>query len=195
MGQQRTGSQGNQRVKNRIAGPPNARRHALAAIWAVLCVHLVPVDAAEAPAAERETTTARAATGTVGALSYVRLYADAQGVSHFTDEQLPLTPAGSGGTAEDRLSINRLGDLKGVMFARLKAGEFEDWHVAPRRQIMLCVRGVVEITAGDGQKRRMVPGQFMLLEDVTGQGHRTRAVGRVDHVALALPLSDAVPSR
>ena len=94
---------------------------------------------------------------------------------------------------EERLFINRLGDLKGVMFAKLKAGADEDWHVAPRRQFMLCVRGLVEITAGDGQKRRMKPGQFMLLEDVSGQGHRTHALGREDHVALALPVPEGVP--
>lgn len=133
------------------------------------------------------------ATDAMAALSYVRLYADARGLSHFADERLPLTPAGSGATAEDRLSINRLGDLKGVIFVRLRAGAFEDWHVAPRRQIMLCVHGIVEITAGDGQKRRMMPGQFMLLEDVTGRGHTTRAVGNEDHVALALPVPEGVP--
>jgi hypothetical protein len=126
------------------------------------------------------------------ALSYVRLYADALGVSHFADEQLPLTPAGSRPDPEGRLSVFRLGDLKGVLFARLKAGAFEEWHVAPRRQFMLCVHGIVEITAGDGQKRRMKPGQIMLLEDLTGRGHTTRALGKEDHVALALPVSQGV---
>ncbi len=127
-------------------------------------------------------------------LAYMRLYSDASGTTHFADEQLALTPAGNGATVEERLFINRLGDLKGVMFAKLKAGANEDWHVAPRRQFMLCVRGLVEITAGDGQKRRMKPGQFMLLEDVSGQGHRTRALGREDHVALALPVPEGVPA-
>jgi hypothetical protein len=130
----------------------------------------------------------------VETLSYVRLYSDATGTSHFADEQLPLTPAGNGATVEERLYINRLGDLKGVMFARLKAGANEDWHVAPRRQFMLCVRGLVEITAGDGQRRRMKPGQFMLLEDVSGQGHRTHALGKADHVALALPVPEGIPA-
>ena len=128
-------------------------------------------------------------------LSYTRLYTDANGMSHFTDEQLVLTPAGTGATPEQRLSIHRLGDLSGVMFARLKAGVTEDWHVAPRRQFMLCVRGIVEITAGDGEKRRMTPGQFMLLEDTSGRGHRTHAAGPEDHVALALPVPDGIPTQ
>ena len=97
-------------------------------------------------------------------------------------------------TVEERLFVNRLGDLKDVMFARLKAGTNEDWHVAPRRQFMLCVRGIVEITAADGEKRRMTPGQFMLLEDLSGRGHRTHAVGDEDHVALALPVPEGIPA-
>jgi hypothetical protein len=127
-------------------------------------------------------------------LTYVRLYADGSGISHFADEQLVLTPAGSGASMEERLFVNRLGDLKGVMFAKLKAGSDEDWHVAPRRQFMLCVRGTVEITAADGQKRRMTPGQFMLLEDTSGRGHRTHALGSEDHVALALPVPEGIPA-
>jgi hypothetical protein len=137
---------------------------------------------------------ASAQTPATGTLAYVRLYADANGITHFSDEQLVLTPAGAGGNAEERLFVNRLGDLKGVMFARLKAGTTEDWHVAPRRQFMLCVRGIVEITAADGEKRRMTPGQFMLLEDLSGRGHRTHAAGDEDHVALALPVPEGIPA-
>jgi hypothetical protein len=57
---------------------------------------------------------------------------------------------------------------------------------------MVCLRGIAEITAGDGEKRRILPGQFMLLEDTTGKGHITHAVGNEDHVALAFPLPDGV---
>jgi hypothetical protein len=127
-------------------------------------------------------------------LAYVRLYADAKGITHFADEQLVLTRAGAGATPEQRLFVNRLGDLKSVMFAKLKAGTTEDWHVAPQRQFMLCVRGMVEITAADGEKRRIAPGQFMLLEDIAGRGHQTRTVGNEDHVALALPVPEGIPA-
>lgn len=135
-----------------------------------------------------------AQTPATSTLAYVRLYSDANGITHFADEQLVLTPAGAGGSVEERLFVNRLGDLKGVMFAKLKAGTTEDWHVAPRRQFMLCVHGIVEITAADGQKRRMTPGQFMLLEDTSGRGHQTHAAGAEDHVALALPVPEGIPA-
>ena len=130
-----------------------------------------------------------------GRLAYVRLYSGADGVSHFADETLTLAPQSSGQGVEATLAVNRIGDVKGAMFALLKAGATEDWHTAPRRQFMLCLRGIVEITAADGTKRRMKPGQFMLLEDTTGKGHITHSAGAEDHVALAIPVPAGVPAR
>ena len=106
-------------------------------------------------------------------LTYVRLYADASGITHFADERLVLTPAGTGASVEERLFVNRLGDLKGVMFARLKASTNEDWHVAPRRQFRVCVRGIVEITTADGEKRRMMPGPWSPLQSLANAACRT----------------------
>jgi hypothetical protein len=125
-------------------------------------------------------------------VTFTRLYTDAHGASHFSNETLPLAPVAGGQGMEANLAVNRIGDVKGVLFAQLKAGATEDWHIAPRRQFMVCVRGIVEITASDGQKRRLTPGQFMLLEDTTGKGHITHAAGTEDHVALAVPVPDGV---
>jgi len=126
-----------------------------------------------------------------GKLSFVRLYTSADGNSHFMNEDIELAPTGGPGL-EGTLAASRIGDVKGAMFLALKAGATEDYHIAPRRQFMVCLRGIAEITAGDGEKRRILPGQFMLLEDTTGKGHITHAVGNEDHVALAFPLPDGV---
>jgi hypothetical protein len=134
------------------------------------------------------------ATPSMSKLSYVRLYTDANGVTHFSDESLTL--AATGGTGlEGALATHRLGDIKGALFASLKAGATEDWHPAPRRQFMICLRGIVEVTASDGEKRRITPGQFLLVEDTTGKGHITHAAGAEDHVALAIPVPDGVPAK
>lgn len=127
-------------------------------------------------------------------LMYWRLYTSADGNSHWSEEQLPLAQSGAAGP-EGRLAMNRLGDIKGAMVASLPAGATEDWHVAPRRQFMFCLRGIVEVTAGDGQKKRVLPGQFVLLEDLTGKGHITHSAGTEDHVALAIPVPDGVPAK
>jgi hypothetical protein len=125
-------------------------------------------------------------------LSFIRLYTDSNGISHFRDEVLQLEKQGEG-----PLAAHGLGDVNGATFAMLKAGATEDWHVAPRRQIVLCLRGLVEITAADGEKRLVRPGQFMLLDDTSGKGHVTRVLGSEDHVALmiAIPADMLVRSR
>jgi hypothetical protein len=135
--------------------------------------------------------TAAAAHDASGKLSFVRLYTSADGSSHFADETVDLAPLGGGGI-EGTLLASRLGDVTGAMFLSLKAGRTEAYHIAPRRQIMFCLRGIAEITAGDGEKRRILPGQFMLLEDTSGKGHITHSAGSDDHVALAFPLPEGV---
>lgn len=124
-----------------------------------------------------------------GTLSFSRLYTGPDGVSHWADETLHLAARGTQGI-EAMMASAQIGDLKGAFVAMLKAGQTEDWHIAPRRQFMVCLRGLVEVTAADGQKRRLKPGEFALLEDTTGKGHITHAAGKDDHVALALPVPD-----
>jgi len=137
-------------------------------------------------ASAAEKNAVKPATGT---LSFIRLYTGPDGVSHWVDEKLQLASRGTEGI-EALMATARIGDVKGSMVAMLKAGSTEDWHPAPRRQFMFCLRGLVEVTAGDGEKRRMKPGEFALLEDTSGKGHVTHAAGAEDHVALALPVAD-----
>ncbi|MFO1402149.1 MAG: hypothetical protein U1F06_10895 [Steroidobacteraceae bacterium] len=123
-------------------------------------------------------------------LEYLRLTPGADGVARFRTCSFDFVPIGVHGV-EAVLSVHRVGEVRGVMLARLAAGTTEDWHPAPRRQFMVCLQGIVEVTASDGEKRRISPGGCVLLEDVTGQGHRTHAVGPEDHVALAIPVESA----
>ena len=52
-----------------------------------------------------------------------------------------------------------------------------DWHCAPRRQYSISLSGLAEIEVGDGTVARVGPGDVVLAEDLTGQGHVTRVVG------------------
>lgn len=115
---------------------------------------------------------------------YERLYTGTDGTSHFARERLPLDG-----------SSNHLGDVRDVVFSQLPAGETTNWELTLRRQLIQCVQGVLEITAGDGQKRLLKPGQFMLLEDTTGKGHIARSLGPADHIQLQIPLPEGVLSK
>jgi uncharacterized cupin superfamily protein len=52
------------------------------------------------------------------------------------------------------------------------------------------LRGEVEVTASDGETRRLSPGGLLLLEDTTGKGHATRVVGGEGFLLVGIALAD-----
>lgn len=133
-------------------------------------------------------------------LSFTHLWADANGVSHFRDEKLSFEAARperpTAGTSAptnpdpEALVALPLRGATGATFLYLKRAAVEDWHRAPRRMYLIAVQGMSEVTAGDGQVRRFGLGSIILMDDLTGKGHITRAVGDVDHIALTIPVPE-----
>ncbi|HUJ53714.1 MAG TPA: hypothetical protein VLX08_09150 [Steroidobacteraceae bacterium] len=126
-------------------------------------------------------------------IAITHLYADAKGISHFRDEPLalapqvgPNAPAGARPSPDEPLAAHELQTSPNATLLGLKLGAFEDWHRAPRHMYLVALKGMSEVTAGDGEVRRFGPGSILLMEDTTGQGHKTRAVGTEDHVALTI---------
>lgn len=118
-------------------------------------------------------------------LTYTHLYTDSNGVTHFKEGKLGFEASRPGGPLRHALM-----DKTGAAFLWLKAGQKEDWHVAPQRWLLVSVQGTSEVTASDGQVRRFPPGSIVLMDDTTGKGHITHAVGRTDHIALVVPVTD-----
>lgn len=50
------------------------------------------------------------------------------------------------------------------------------------------LRGRCSIEVSGGETREFGPGEIVLLEDTTGQGHTTRRVGDEPRLTLMLPL-------
>ncbi len=103
-------------------------------------------------------------------MKIVRLYADAEGVSHFEDLEIAYTET----TALGRLSA-RL-PATGIIFREVSPTYDLDWHPAPRRQYIINLDAGVELTASDGETRRIGAGEVILVEDTTGKGHRSKAL-------------------
>ena len=55
---------------------------------------------------------------------------------------------------------------------------------------MVNLSGIAEFEAADGTKRRLVPGDVLVAEDLTGHGHIARSIGDEFRVSLAVPLAD-----
>src|SRR5271167_4241955 len=118
-------------------------------------------------------------------LTYVHVYADAAGASHFREEHFDFT------RGRDHESVIHVLEAKGgATLLRLNAGAVEDWHNAPRAWFLIVLQGASEVTTSDGQVRHFGPGSVVLLDDTTGKGHQTRAVGKIDHIAAVIPISE-----
>ncbi len=68
-------------------------------------------------------------------------------------------------------------------------GHFTNFHTAPQRQYVITLEGQIEVGLGDGAKRLFGPGDLILAEDTTGQGHTTRVVGEKPRISVWVPLA------
>lgn len=100
-------------------------------------------------------------------MNMTRVYTGPDEQSHFEDLVVPLNPARYG-------SLSDLIPSTGVVFRETPVGGAVDFHVAPRRQFVVNLFGLVEIECGDGSVRRLGAGDILLADDTTGQGHVTR---------------------
>jgi hypothetical protein len=118
----------------------------------------------------------------------LRVYSGEDGHSHFEEVSLALQPftdtEGAYGEATP------LQHATGITF-RLSPPDYElSWHCAPRRQYSITLAGEAEIEVGDGTVKRIGPGDVLLAEDLTGQGHITRVVGKSPRLYAIVPLTD-----
>jgi hypothetical protein len=95
---------------------------------------------------------------------------------------LPLTPANGSSERSQFMSFTN------AQWVRTSTSYDLDWHVAPRRQYVVTVSGESEVVIGDGTPIHLYPGKVMLVEDTTGQGHISKAIGDKDRISLFLPV-------
>ena len=114
-------------------------------------------------------------------MKVIRLYTGKDQQSHFEEMELSFT-------GEGRFPSTESQDAATVVFRSAPPGFVIDWHPAPRRQYVVTLSGEWDIECGDGTVRRFKPGDVMLAEDLTGQGHVSRVVGDVPHVFMTAAL-------
>ncbi len=111
-----------------------------------------------------------------------RLYADASGESHFQDVEVEFTESTRGGRLSKRLPAT------GIIFREVPPDYDLDWHPAPRRQYIINLDAGVELTASDGETRRIDAGEVILVEDTWGKGHRSKALDGKPRHCIFIPL-------
>ena len=96
-----------------------------------------------------------------------------------------------GGSRVEELTISQ--NAKPVDITRMTAGVYRgsgarapDWHTAPRKQFAINMTGELEVELTDGTRRK-IGSELVFLEDTTGKGHVTRALGPITNVFLHVP--------
>jgi hypothetical protein len=119
----------------------------------------------------------------------MRIYADAQGESHWGEVEVDLRPTNYAPPAPP-LNISSAVPATRYVLASVPVQWFGDWHPSPCRQLCLMLRGRLEDQTSDGEIRQLGAGDIILVEDTTGKGHRGRNVGEEDAVIVFVHLPD-----
>jgi hypothetical protein len=108
-----------------------------------------------------------------------RMYTDTKGIARCEEIDLSQTPDWMKGI-----------DVTSLRFGSRAPGVMQDWHPAPQRQFVIIVSGQLEIGFEDGSKMVFGPGDARLVEDTTGKGHTTIALGNEPCITATVGLKD-----
>ena len=111
-----------------------------------------------------------------------RIYADVLGESHYEDIEVGTLPRGPLGCMSDPIAVTSM------ILRENHPGYDYDWHVAPCRQYIVMLSGLVEIQTSDGEARTFGPGEIVLVEDVFGKGHASKSPDGKARTSIFLPL-------
>ena len=98
------------------------------------------------------------------------LYADENGETHFRDIEIELNETSADGTTSKRFAAT------GIIFRTTPGDWVFDWHNTTRRQYVVNLDAPHQVTASDGETRKIGAGEVFLVEDTTGKGHLSKAI-------------------
>lgn len=111
-----------------------------------------------------------------------KIYADANGDSHFEHLTLPLHAEGAIGYLSENFKV------KNLAFRKVLPTYDFDFHTAPARQFIILLDGSIEIETSLGEKHVFVAGDILQMEDITGKGHRTKNLQAIERRSVFITL-------
>ena len=115
-------------------------------------------------------------------MKITRIFTGVNGKSHFEDLEIDLNDDGKIGLLSEKIKTT------GIIFRETSGNYNYDWHNAPQRQYIVMLDGEVEIEISDGTKRIFRTSDIILAEDITGQGHKSKAVNGKPRKSLFITL-------
>ena len=105
-------------------------------------------------------------------MNLFRVYGDEQGETHL--ERLDL-PAVDG--APRRIGLQDVPTSTLTISQLLETKPDNGLHTPPRRQLVVVLRGELEITTTGGDQQRLCSGDCLFADDLNSKGHFTRQIG------------------
>lgn len=115
-------------------------------------------------------------------MKMTRIFSDINGESHFEDIEIPLTDQGDIGFLSDDINVKKL------QFRKVSAEYDYDFHHAPQKQYIVLLDGGVEIQTSLGEIRQFQTGEILLVEDISGKGHKTKNLEKKERTSIFIHL-------
>ncbi|WP_447636532.1 hypothetical protein [Flavobacterium microcysteis] len=99
-----------------------------------------------------------------------RIFSDKNGDTQFEDVRIPLQESGTIGFLSEAQKVGT------IAFRKVAESYDYDFHNAQARQYIVLLDGSIEIETSLGDKRIFKSGEVLLVEDVSGKGHKTKNI-------------------
>ncbi len=104
---------------------------------------------------------------------FLRIYATPDGETHLEER-----------TISARSALGPLTGLRAMSYSPSSVG----FHGVNAPMFVINLTGELDVEVSDGTRRRVGPGDLVLLQDTTGKGHATKLLGPV--TCLFMPVAD-----
>jgi hypothetical protein len=105
----------------------------------------------------------------------LRIYATADGHSHFDEVEVPMTQRVAVHPDALPFEVSASYPASRLRITRIPAGMREvGWHTVPEPSLSVRLDGSVDYETSDGEVRHVPAGRFVLVEDTQGKGHLSR---------------------
>ncbi len=115
-------------------------------------------------------------------MAVIRMYTGNDDRTHFEEVPLSFERAGTG-------TVSGLLPVAGPPALRVTTEITPRFHTTQRPWYWVLLEGSVRVIGGNGDQRTLKPGDILLAEDTTGEGHMVRMDDCDQWTALYLPIA------